>query len=99
MNKWQRFRLSAAIKSECIGYLLVLCTAYFQYKIITEGVEQGNVFGLLMGLAYGFIFLVIGLLLAVSVKKHISSQKYFWLHKPALIVSVIHLVLNLKLYI
>jgi hypothetical protein len=98
MSKWQRFRLSAAIKSSCFGYLLVLCAVYFKYQIITEGNEQGYVWGLLLGGGYGFIFLVIAILLAVSVKKYISSQQYFWLHKPALIVSLILLALYLKLH-
>jgi len=98
MSKWQRFRLSAAIKCECIGYILVLCAVYFKYQIMSEGIEQGYVWGLLLGVAYGVIFLVIGILLTVSVKKYISVQRYFWLHKPALIVSLILLSLYLRLY-
>ena len=99
MSKWQRFRLSAAIKSEGLGFLLVLSAIYFKYQIFPEGIEQGYVWGLLLGVGYGFIFLVIGIILTVSVKKYISSSKYFWLHKPALIVSLILLGLYLHLYI
>jgi len=99
MSRWQRFRLSSAIKSECLGYLLVLCAVYFKYQIITEGIEQGYVWGLLLGVGYGFVFLAIGIILAVSVKKYISSKQYFWLHKPALIVSLILLALYLRLHI
>jgi len=76
MSKWQKFRLSIAILSEGVGCLFVLCAVYFQYQSVTNSVDVPNVFGIWLGILSGFFFLVVGLLLAVSIKKYIPSKPY-----------------------
>ena len=88
MNKWQNFRLLVALLSECVGYLFVIWSAYLQYQSVTDSVDVPNVFGIWLGLMFGFFFLVIGLLCVRSIKKNISEKLLYWLTKPALILCL-----------
>jgi len=77
-----------ALLSECVGYLFIIWSAYLQYKNVTNNVDAANVFGIWPALMFGFIFLVIGILSAKSVKKNISEELLYWLTKPAMILCI-----------
>ena len=88
MTKFQNFRLLVALLSECIGYLFVLWSAYLQYLQAENSVDMPNVFGIWLSLMLGFLFLVIGILCARSIKRYIPENLVYWLTMPALILCI-----------
>lgn len=89
MTAWQRFRLRAAILSEGIGLLFVIWSAYLQFQNIFDTVNEPNIFGIWLGIIYGFIFLLIGVLFTLSLKKHLARGMFIWLSAPALMICLL----------
>lgn len=99
MKAWQRVRLVTVILIECIGYLFVLWAIHLQFQLVTKSVEEPNIFGIWLGILFGFFFLVIGLLCVRTIKNHISEKVLYWLTKPALIICLILFSLYIYLWL
>lgn len=89
MNAWQRFRFGGAILSEGIGLLFVIWAAYLQFQSIINTVNEPNIFGFWLGVINGFFFVIVGGLLTLSVKKHLSKHMVIWMCAPALIICLV----------
>ena len=83
MTTWQKIRFWAALVVESAGWLFVVWAALIALRTFTEPAREINVVGLFFGLANGFVFLLIGALAMMSIRRCLTETTFLLLTIPA----------------
>ena len=74
MTVWQKIRFWVGLTIEGAGWLFVLWAAAIALQIFFHPAGEINLWGLFLGLANGFFFLLIGALLMLSLRRCLSME-------------------------
>lgn len=96
MSPWQKIRFWVGLVFEGAGWLSVLWAAGIAAPAFLDPGQALNVRGLFSGLANGFIFLLVGALLMLSLKRCVSETVFLLLTMPAFATCAI--LLSFYLY-
>ena len=83
MTVWQKIRLWIAVVAQSAGWLFVVWAVAAVLKTYLNGTQEMDVLDILIGLANGFIFLIAGALLMLSVKQCLRETTFLLLTLPA----------------
>ena len=96
MTVWQKIRLWVALVIEMAGWLFVAWAATTALPLFFDHDQVFNAVGLLVGLANGFFFLLLGSLVMLSVRRCLSESLFLLLTMPAFATCAI--LLSFYLY-
>lgn len=96
MTPWQKIRFWVVLVLEGAGWLSVVWAAGIAAPVFINSGRELNVPGLFSGLANGFIFLLLGALLMLSLKRSVTEITFLLLTMPAFATCAI--LLSFYLY-
>lgn len=83
MTVWQNIRFWLGLAIEMTGWLFVVWAVVTALPLFFYPDQPLNALGLLVGLGNGFLFLLTGSLMMLSVRRHVSETLFLLLTLPA----------------
>jgi len=83
MTLWQQIRFWSALTIEMVGWLFVTWAVTTALPLFINPDQALNALGLLVGLANGFLFLLTGSVLMLSVRRCLSETLFLIVTLPA----------------